>query len=134
MPSTEHNPVTVDRYRDALMNLPAPGDAHRRVQHDAIADAFRDHCVYDMGIDVRLEVDDLFRQTVPLNNTVPRDEFKDLVSDAQPSFPAFNVVTGSYDPRSLKSTLLEFKTMRYGVKYTAMPRAPRLWIGLSAPC
>eukprot|EP00873_Tetraselmis_striata_P006137 jgi/Tetstr1/426401/TSEL_016712.t1 len=35
------------------------------------------------------------------------DELTDLV-------PAFNVVTGSYDPRSLKSTLLECKTMRAG--------------------
>eukprot|EP00873_Tetraselmis_striata_P025598 jgi/Tetstr1/445862/TSEL_033502.t1 len=62
--------------------------------------------------------------TVPLSNTVPRDELKDLVPDAELSLPAFNVVTGSYDPRSLKSTLLEFKTMRYGVKYTdAVPRA-----------
>eukprot|EP00873_Tetraselmis_striata_P022695 jgi/Tetstr1/442959/TSEL_031021.t1 len=89
LPSTEHNPVTVDLYGDALMNLPAPGDAHWRVQHDAIADAFRDHCVHDLEL----------------------------------SLPAFNVVTGSYDPRSLKSTLLEFKTMRYGVKYIAVPRA-----------
>eukprot|EP00873_Tetraselmis_striata_P015826 jgi/Tetstr1/436090/TSEL_002683.t1 len=51
------------------------------------------------------------------------DELKDLVPDAELSLPAFNVVTGSYDPRSLKSTLLEFKTMRYGVKYTAVPWA-----------
>eukprot|EP00873_Tetraselmis_striata_P005867 jgi/Tetstr1/426131/TSEL_016459.t1 len=53
------------------------------------------------------------------------DELKDLslVPEAELSLPAFNVVTGSYDPRSLKSTLLEFKTMRYGVKYTAVPRA-----------
>eukprot|EP00873_Tetraselmis_striata_P011022 jgi/Tetstr1/431286/TSEL_020981.t1 len=51
------------------------------------------------------------------------DELKDLVPDAELSLPAFNVVTGSYDPRSLKSTLLKFKTMRYGVKYTAVPRA-----------
>eukprot|EP00873_Tetraselmis_striata_P012187 jgi/Tetstr1/432451/TSEL_021827.t1 len=52
------------------------------------------------------------------------DELKDLVPDAELSLPAFSVVTGSYaDPRSLKSTLLEFKTMRYGVKYTAVPRA-----------
>eukprot|EP00873_Tetraselmis_striata_P009511 jgi/Tetstr1/429775/TSEL_019642.t1 len=29
------------------------------------------------------------------------------------SLPASNVVTRSYDPRSLKPTLLEFKTMRY---------------------
>eukprot|EP00873_Tetraselmis_striata_P043320 jgi/Tetstr1/463584/TSEL_008463.t1 len=119
----EHNPVTVDLYGDALMNLPAPGDAHWRVQHDAIADAFRDHCVHDLGIAVRREVDDLFQQAVPLGNTVPRDELKDLVPDAELSLPAFNVVTGSYDPRSLKSTLLEFKTMRYGVKYTSVPRA-----------
>eukprot|EP00873_Tetraselmis_striata_P042402 jgi/Tetstr1/462666/TSEL_000694.t1 len=48
LPSTEHNPVTVDLYGDALMNLPAPGDAHWRVQHDAIADAFRDHYVHDL--------------------------------------------------------------------------------------
>eukprot|EP00873_Tetraselmis_striata_P004220 jgi/Tetstr1/424484/TSEL_015012.t1 len=122
LPSTEHNPVTVDLYGDALMNLPAPGDAHWRVQHDAIADAFRDHCVHDLGIAVRREVDDLFQQAVPLGNTVPRDELKDLVPDAELSLPAFNVVTGSYDPRSLKSTLLEFKTMRYGVKYTSVPR------------
>eukprot|EP00873_Tetraselmis_striata_P017493 jgi/Tetstr1/437757/TSEL_026411.t1 len=123
LPSTEHNPVIVDIYGDALMNLPAPGDAHWRVQHDAIADAFRDHCVHDLGIAVRREVDDLFQQAVPLGNTVPRDELKDLVPDAELSLPAFNVVTGSYDPRSLKSTLLEFKTMRYGVKYTSVPRA-----------
>eukprot|EP00873_Tetraselmis_striata_P036645 jgi/Tetstr1/456909/TSEL_043579.t1 len=112
LPSTEHNPVTVDLYGDTLMNLPAPGDAHWRVQHDAIADAFRDHCVHDLGMAVRREVDDLFQQAVPLGNTVPRDELKDLVPDADLSLPAFNVVTGSYDPRSLKSTLLEFKTMR----------------------
>eukprot|EP00873_Tetraselmis_striata_P029335 jgi/Tetstr1/449599/TSEL_036686.t1 len=60
LPSTEHNPVTVDLYDDALMNLPAPRDAHWRVHHDAIADAFRDHCVHDLGIAVRREVDDLF--------------------------------------------------------------------------
>eukprot|EP00873_Tetraselmis_striata_P005497 jgi/Tetstr1/425761/TSEL_016180.t1 len=123
LPSTEHNPVTVDLYGDALMNLPAHGDAHWCVHHDAIADAFRDHCVHDLGIAVRREVDDLFQQAVPLGNTVPRDELKDLVPDAELSLPAFNVVTGSYDPRSLKSTLLEFKTMRYGVKYTSVPRA-----------
>eukprot|EP00873_Tetraselmis_striata_P034486 jgi/Tetstr1/454750/TSEL_041636.t1 len=85
--------------------------------------AFRDHCVHDLGIAVRQEVDDLFKQAVPLGNTVPRDELKDLVPDAELSLPAFNVMTGSYDPRSLKSTLLEFNTMRYGVKYTAVPRA-----------
>eukprot|EP00873_Tetraselmis_striata_P027404 jgi/Tetstr1/447668/TSEL_035026.t1 len=119
LPSTEHNPVTVDLYGDALMNLPAPRDAHWRVQHDAIAYAFRDHCVHDLGIAVRREVDDLFQQAVPLGNTVPRDELKDLVPDAELSLPAFNVVTGSYDPRSLKSTPLEFKTMRHGVKYTS---------------
>eukprot|EP00873_Tetraselmis_striata_P023365 jgi/Tetstr1/443629/TSEL_031627.t2 len=123
LPSTEHNPVTVDLYGDALMNLPASGDGHWLVQHDAIADAFRDHCVHDLGIVVRREVDDLFQQAVPLGNTVPRDELKDLVPDAELSLPAFNVVTGSYDPRSLKSTLLEFKTMRYGVKYIVVPRA-----------
>eukprot|EP00873_Tetraselmis_striata_P019799 jgi/Tetstr1/440063/TSEL_028422.t1 len=74
-------------------------------------------------IAVRREVDDLFQHAVPLGNTVPKDELKDLVPDAELSLPAFNVVTGSYDPRSLKSTLLEFKTMRYGVKYTSVPRA-----------
>eukprot|EP00873_Tetraselmis_striata_P036138 jgi/Tetstr1/456402/TSEL_043136.t1 len=63
-------------------------------------------------IAVRREVDDLFKQAVPLGNTVPRDELKDLVPDAELSLPAFNVVTGSYDPRSLKSTLMEFMTMR----------------------
>eukprot|EP00873_Tetraselmis_striata_P035592 jgi/Tetstr1/455856/TSEL_042646.t1 len=36
LPSTEHNPVTVDLHGDALMNLPAPEDAQWRVQHDAI--------------------------------------------------------------------------------------------------
>eukprot|EP00873_Tetraselmis_striata_P035642 jgi/Tetstr1/455906/TSEL_042687.t1 len=119
LPSTEHNPVTVDLYGDALMNLPAPGDAHWRVQHDAIAD----HCVHDLGIAVRREVDDLFYQAVPLGNTVAMDELKDIVPDGELYLPAFNVVAGSYDPRSLKSTLREFKTMRYGVKYTAVPRA-----------
>eukprot|EP00873_Tetraselmis_striata_P028079 jgi/Tetstr1/448343/TSEL_035627.t1 len=103
------------------MNLPAPRDAHWRVQHDAIAHAFRDHCVYDMGIVVRRAVDDCFRQAVPLGNTVPRDELKDLVPDAELSaLLAFIVVTGSYDAWSLESTSLEYnKTMRYGVKYTA---------------
>eukprot|EP00873_Tetraselmis_striata_P045870 jgi/Tetstr1/466134/TSEL_010697.t2 len=123
LPSTEHNPVTVFLYGDALMNLPAPGDAHWRIPHDAIVDAFLDHCVHDLGIAVRREVDDLFQQAAPLGNTVPMDELKDRVPDAELSLPAFNVVTGSYDPRSLKSTLLEFKTMRYGVKYTSVPRA-----------
>eukprot|EP00873_Tetraselmis_striata_P021076 jgi/Tetstr1/441340/TSEL_029591.t1 len=79
------------------------------ITHDAIANAFRDHCVHDL---VRRELDDLFQQAVPLGNTVPMDELKDLVPDAELSIPAFNVVTGSYDPRSLKSTLLELKTMR----------------------
>eukprot|EP00873_Tetraselmis_striata_P009598 jgi/Tetstr1/429862/TSEL_019727.t2 len=86
-------------------------------------DAFRDHCVHDLRIAVRREVDDLFQKAVPYGNTVPGDELKDLVPDAELSLPVFNVVTGSYDPRSLKSTLLEFKTMGYGVKYTAVPRA-----------
>eukprot|EP00873_Tetraselmis_striata_P017559 jgi/Tetstr1/437823/TSEL_026463.t1 len=81
LPSTEHNPVTIDLYGDALMNLPA------------------------------------------LETLTGVDELKDLVPDAELSLPAFNVVTGSSDPRSLKSTLLEFKTIRYGVKYTAVPRA-----------
>eukprot|EP00873_Tetraselmis_striata_P036281 jgi/Tetstr1/456545/TSEL_043267.t1 len=81
-------------------------------------------CMYGPGgIAVRRKVGDLFQQAVPLGNTVPRDELKDIVPDAELSLPAFNVVTGSHDPRSLKSTLLEFKTMRYGVKYTAVPRA-----------
>eukprot|EP00873_Tetraselmis_striata_P025595 jgi/Tetstr1/445859/TSEL_033499.t1 len=40
------------------------------------------------------------------------DELKDQVPDAELSLLVFNVVTGSYDPRSLKATLLEFKTMR----------------------
>eukprot|EP00873_Tetraselmis_striata_P006646 jgi/Tetstr1/426910/TSEL_017123.t1 len=124
LPSTEQNPVTVDLYCDALINLPAPVDAHWRVRHDRIADAFCDHCVHDMGIDVRREVDDLFQQAVPLGNTVPRNELKDLVPDAELSLPAFSILTGSYDTRSLKPTLREFKTMRrYGVKYTAVPRA-----------
>eukprot|EP00873_Tetraselmis_striata_P020959 jgi/Tetstr1/441223/TSEL_029479.t1 len=62
LPSTEYNPITVDLYGDALMDLPAHGDAHWRVQHDATADAFRDQCVHDIGIDVCGEVDELFRQ------------------------------------------------------------------------
>eukprot|EP00873_Tetraselmis_striata_P042365 jgi/Tetstr1/462629/TSEL_007613.t1 len=37
LPSTEHNPVNVDLYGDALMNLSAHGDAHWRVQHDSIS-------------------------------------------------------------------------------------------------
>eukprot|EP00873_Tetraselmis_striata_P008688 jgi/Tetstr1/428952/TSEL_018927.t1 len=57
-----------------------------------------------------------------LREVAAGDELKDLVPDAELSLPAFNVVTGSYDPRSLKSTLLEFKTMRYGVKYTLVTR------------
>eukprot|EP00873_Tetraselmis_striata_P004406 jgi/Tetstr1/424670/TSEL_015192.t1 len=97
LPSTEHNPVTVDLYGDALMNLP-------------------------VMLYVRREVDDLFQQAVPLGNTVPMDKLKDLVPDAELSLPALNVVTGSYDPRSLKSKLLEFNTMRYGVKYNVVPR------------
>eukprot|EP00873_Tetraselmis_striata_P019513 jgi/Tetstr1/439777/TSEL_028190.t1 len=88
------------------MKLSAPGDAHWRVQHDAIEDAFRDHFAHDLGIALRREVDDyLFQQAVPLGNTVPMDELKDMVPDADQSLPAFNVVTGSYDPRSLKFTL-----------------------------
>eukprot|EP00873_Tetraselmis_striata_P007226 jgi/Tetstr1/427490/TSEL_017616.t1 len=43
------------------------------------------------------------------------DELKDMVPDEELSLPAFNVVTGSYDPRSLKSTLREFKTTRDGL-------------------
>eukprot|EP00873_Tetraselmis_striata_P021641 jgi/Tetstr1/441905/TSEL_030113.t1 len=93
LPSTKHNHVTVDMYGDALMSLSAPGDAHWRVQHDAIADAFRDHCVHDLGIVVRREVDDVFQHAVPLGNTVPRNELKDLVPDAELSLTAFNVVT-----------------------------------------
>eukprot|EP00873_Tetraselmis_striata_P014633 jgi/Tetstr1/434897/TSEL_023894.t1 len=96
---------------------------HELREHDAIADAFRDHCVHDLGIAVRREVDDLFQQAVPLGNTVPRDELKDLVPDAELSFPAFNVVTRSYDPRSLKSTML-FKTMRHTTA-GAHPRVTR---------
>eukprot|EP00873_Tetraselmis_striata_P000876 jgi/Tetstr1/421140/TSEL_012183.t1 len=105
------------------MNLPAPRDAYWRVHHDAIADAFRDNCVHDLVIAVHREVDDLCYRAVPLGNTVPRDGLKDIMPEAEVSFPAFNVVTGSYDLRSLKSTLPEFETMRYGVKYTAVPRA-----------
>eukprot|EP00873_Tetraselmis_striata_P042723 jgi/Tetstr1/462987/TSEL_007928.t1 len=76
------------------------------------------------GIAVRREVDDLFKQAaVPLGNTVPRDELKDVVPNAELSLPAFNVVTGSYDPRSLKSTPLEFKTMRRLVALTVPPTA-----------
>eukprot|EP00873_Tetraselmis_striata_P010775 jgi/Tetstr1/431039/TSEL_020757.t1 len=60
---------------------------------------------------------------VPLGNTVPMDELKDLVPDVELSLPAFHVVTASHDSWSLKSTLLEFKTMRYGIKYTTVPRA-----------
>eukprot|EP00873_Tetraselmis_striata_P046277 jgi/Tetstr1/466541/TSEL_011045.t1 len=52
-----------------------------------------------------------------------KDELKDQVPKAYLSIPAFNVVTGSYDPRSLKFTLLGLKTMQYGAKYTVVPRA-----------
>eukprot|EP00873_Tetraselmis_striata_P004005 jgi/Tetstr1/424269/TSEL_014838.t1 len=100
------------------------GDAQWRVQHDAIADAFRDHCVHDLGIDVRREVDDLFKQALPLVNTVPMDELKDLVPDAELSLPAFNIVTGSYDRRSLKSTLLKCKTMRGNTGGAKATKAP----------
>eukprot|EP00873_Tetraselmis_striata_P003861 jgi/Tetstr1/424125/TSEL_014734.t1 len=70
----------------------------------------------------------VYRRVVVLSKTtavpVPvRDELKDLVPDAELSLPGFNVVTGSYDPRSLKSTLPEYKTMRYGIKCTPVPRA-----------
>eukprot|EP00873_Tetraselmis_striata_P010919 jgi/Tetstr1/431183/TSEL_020895.t1 len=37
------------------MNLPALGDVHWRVRHDAIVDAFRDPLVHDFGIVVRRE-------------------------------------------------------------------------------
>eukprot|EP00873_Tetraselmis_striata_P044426 jgi/Tetstr1/464690/TSEL_009441.t1 len=74
----------------------------------SLPDAFRDHFVYDLGIvEVRREVDDLLQQAKPIGNTVPKDELKDLEPDAELSLPAFNVVTGSYDPQSLKFTLLE---------------------------
>eukprot|EP00873_Tetraselmis_striata_P018315 jgi/Tetstr1/438579/TSEL_027130.t1 len=86
---------------------------------------FRDHCVHDLSVVVRREVDGLFHQAGPLgNNTVPKDDHKDMVPDAELSLPAFNVVTGSLDPRSLKSMLLEVKTMRFGVKYTAHNTEP----------
>eukprot|EP00873_Tetraselmis_striata_P021273 jgi/Tetstr1/441537/TSEL_029767.t1 len=88
LPSTEYNPVTADLYGDALINLPAPGDAHWRVQHDAIADDFRDHYIHDQGIVVRREVDhDLFQHAAPLGNTVPRDELKDLASAGRRALP-----------------------------------------------
>eukprot|EP00873_Tetraselmis_striata_P038821 jgi/Tetstr1/459085/TSEL_004535.t1 len=67
------------------------------------------------------KVDDLFKRAVPLGNTVPRDEVEDKMPDAKLPLTVFNVVTGSYDPRSLKATMLEFKTMRYEVKYTTVP-------------
>eukprot|EP00873_Tetraselmis_striata_P024034 jgi/Tetstr1/444298/TSEL_032189.t1 len=47
-----------------------------------------------------------------LSETNVRDELEDLVPDAELSLPAFNVATGGYDPRSLKFTMVEFKTMR----------------------
>eukprot|EP00873_Tetraselmis_striata_P024115 jgi/Tetstr1/444379/TSEL_032269.t1 len=58
---------------------------------------------------------------LPFWNTAPDNELKDMFPDAKLSLPALNVVTGSYDPRSVKATVLEFKTMRCGVKYTASP-------------
>eukprot|EP00873_Tetraselmis_striata_P045578 jgi/Tetstr1/465842/TSEL_010462.t1 len=58
-----------------------------------------------------------------LREVAAGDGINDLVPDAELSLPAFSVVTGSYDLRSLKPMPLEFKTMRYGVKYTAVPRA-----------
>eukprot|EP00873_Tetraselmis_striata_P044144 jgi/Tetstr1/464408/TSEL_009201.t2 len=75
--------------------------------HAIAGRAFHDHCVHDLGFAVRREVDDLFRQAVPLGNIVPMDELKDLVLDAELSFPAFNDVIGS-----LKPMLPEFKSMR----------------------
>eukprot|EP00873_Tetraselmis_striata_P041505 jgi/Tetstr1/461769/TSEL_006857.t1 len=48
---------------------------------DVFADAFHDHCVYDLGIDVRREVDDMFQQALPLGNTVPMDELNDMMPD-----------------------------------------------------
>eukprot|EP00873_Tetraselmis_striata_P018356 jgi/Tetstr1/438620/TSEL_027171.t1 len=64
-------------------------------------------------------------EAVPLGNTVPMDELKDMVPDAELThLPAFDVVTGSsYDSRSLKPTLLELEAMRYMVNYNALPRA-----------
>eukprot|EP00873_Tetraselmis_striata_P025516 jgi/Tetstr1/445780/TSEL_033427.t1 len=60
---------------------------------------------------------------MPLGNIEPTHELKDMVPDVELFLSAFRVVTTRYDSRSLQPTLLEFKTMRYGVKYTAMPRA-----------
>eukprot|EP00873_Tetraselmis_striata_P014660 jgi/Tetstr1/434924/TSEL_023921.t1 len=75
-------------------------------------------------------MDDVFQLAMPLGNTVPMDELKDMVPDADLSFPAFDVVTGSYDPRSLKSTLLKFKTMRDVVpRATALNRFERSLLG-----
>eukprot|EP00873_Tetraselmis_striata_P026833 jgi/Tetstr1/447097/TSEL_034535.t1 len=86
--------------------------------------SFRDHCVNDLGIVIRWEVDDmLFQQSVHIGNIVRRDELKDLVPDAKLSLSAFNVVTGSCDFRNLRPAPREFKTIRCGVKYTAVPRA-----------
>eukprot|EP00873_Tetraselmis_striata_P027923 jgi/Tetstr1/448187/TSEL_035478.t1 len=119
LPSTEHSPVIVNLHGDSLMNLPEPVDAHLRVHHDGSADAFRDHYVHDQGIVVRREADDLFQHAMPLGNTIPMDELKDLAPDAKLSIPSFDVVTGSFDPR----TTLLFKTIWYMVKYNAAPRA-----------
>eukprot|EP00873_Tetraselmis_striata_P035794 jgi/Tetstr1/456058/TSEL_042828.t1 len=94
-PSKRHNLVIVDLYGDTLLSLSAHGDAHWRVQHDAIPYAFRNHCVHNLGIVARREVDDLFQLAVPLGNTVPMDELKDLVPDVELSLRAFNDPTGS---------------------------------------
>eukprot|EP00873_Tetraselmis_striata_P044227 jgi/Tetstr1/464491/TSEL_009249.t1 len=95
-----------------------------------LSDTFFDQCVHDQGIAIRREVDDLSPLEVPLGNNVPMHELKDPVPDAGLSLPAFNVVTGNYNPRtSLKPTLLEFsKIMRYVVKYIAVRPGPRLRI------
>eukprot|EP00873_Tetraselmis_striata_P014814 jgi/Tetstr1/435078/TSEL_024047.t1 len=57
------------------------------------------------------------------NNTVPMDDLKDMLPDAELSLPAFNVVTGSYDHGPMEPTLLEIKTMPYMSKYNAVPPA-----------
>eukprot|EP00873_Tetraselmis_striata_P012631 jgi/Tetstr1/432895/TSEL_002337.t1 len=61
---------------------------------------------------------------IPTARTVmtPNDVLREIAVGALFN-PGVNVATGNHDPRSLKPTLLEFNTMRYGVKYIAVPWA-----------
>lgn len=83
------------------------------MQQESIADAFRDHCVHALGIHVRRKAGDLSQQAVPVGNTIPREEPKDMAPNVELFNVPFIVVTGSYDSRALTPSLME--SMRYGV-------------------